>query len=146
MVQANVQTSKTAKSKTAKSNPLTNMVVDANLIDVTTLVVKKEATSLVVAKNELKTALTEVRSFSSYFKELRKNHTKVAALVKEYSRKGSVINTEMVHSIINVGNSKPILMEVEKYELKTGKPLLSWSESRIITFFIAAIIVPKVKK
>ncbi len=129
-----------------KNNPLNSLVESSNLIDITTLIVKKETTSLVVAKNDLKTALTEVRSFSSYFKELRKNHTKVANLVKEYSRKGSVINTEMVHSIINVGNSKPILMEVEKYELKTGKPLTSWSESRIITFFLAAIIVPKVKK
>ena len=136
----------TSTKSTIKQNPLNNMVTESNLIDITTLVVKKETTSLVVAKNDLKSALQEVRSFSSYFKELRKNHAKVAALVKEYSRKGSVINTEMVHSIINVGNSKPILMEVEKYELKTGKPLLSWSESRIITFFIAAIIVPKVKK
>ena len=129
-----------------KNNPLNSLVESSNLIDVTSLVVKKETTSLVVAKNDLKSALCEVRSFSSYFKELRKNHTKVANLVKEYSRKGSVINTEMVHLIINLGNSKPILMEVEKYELKTGKPLTSWSESRIITFFLAAIIVPKVKK
>ncbi len=142
MLQTNVQT----KKQTTKNNPLNNMVIDSNLIDVTSLVVKKETTSLVLAKNDLKTALTEVRSFSSYFKELRKNHTKVSTLVREYSRKGSVINLDVVHSIINLGNSKPILMEVEKYEAKTGKPLTSWSESRIITFFLAAIIVPKVKK
>ena len=141
----NTKTS-TKSAKVSNVNPLNSLVESSNLIDITSLVVKKETTSLVVAKNDLKSALQEVRSFSSYFKELRKNHTKVANLVKEYSRKGSVINTEMVHSIVNVGNSKPILMEVEKYELKTGKPLLSWSESRIITFFIAAIIVPKVIK
>ena len=129
-----------------KNSPLNSLVESSNLIDITTLIVKKETTSLVVAKNDLKSALCEVRSFSSYFKELRKNHTKVATLVKEYSRKGSNIDTDVVHSIINLGNSKPILLEVEKYELKTGKPLTSWSESRIITFFLAAIIVPKVKK
>jgi hypothetical protein len=116
------------------------------LIDVTTLVVKKEIGTLVAAKNDLKKSLTEVRSFSSYFKELRKNHTRVASLVQEYSRKGSSINTEMVHSIINLGESKPILLEVQKYEAKTGKALTQWTESRIIMFFLAAIIVPKVKK
>ena len=136
----------TKSAKVNNTNPLNSLVESSNLIDVKSLVVKKETTSLVVAKNDLKTALTEVRSFSSYFKELRKNHTKVSTLVQEYSRKGSVINLDVVHSIINLGNSKPILQEVEKYELKTGKPLTSWSESRIITFFLAAIIVPKVKK
>jgi len=141
----NVKTS-TKSTKVNNTNPLNSLVESSNLIDVNSLVVKKETTSLVVAKNDLKTALTEVRSFSSYFKELRKNHVKVTKLVQEYSRKGSTINTDVVHSIINLGNTKPILMEVEKYELKTGKPLTSWSESRIITFFIAAIIVPKVKK
>lgn len=145
---SNVKTStKSTKVSTVSNvNPLNSLVESSVLIDVTSLVVKKEVTSLVVAKNDLKTALCEVRSFSSYFKELRKNHTKVANLVKEYSRKGSIINLDVVHSIINLGNSKPILQEVEKYELKTGKPLTSWSESRIITFFLAAIIVPKVKK
>lgn len=141
----NVKTS-TKSAKVSNVNPLNSLVESSNLIDVTTLVVKKEVGTLVAAKNDLKSALTEVRSFSSYFKELRKNHTKVTTLVQEYSRKGSVIDLDVVHSIINLGNSKPILQEVEKYELKTGKPLLSWSESRIITFFLAAIIVPKVKK
>jgi hypothetical protein len=136
----------TKSTKVSNTNPLNSLVESSNLIDVTSLVVKKETTSLVVAKNDLKIALCEVRSFSSYFKELRKNHTKVSTLVREYSRKGSVIDLDVVHSVINLGNSKPILMEVEKYELKTGKPLTSWSESRIITFFLAAIIVPKVKK
>ena len=134
------------KNAKVNVNPLTSLVESSNLIDVKTLVVKKEVGTLVAAKNDLKTSLQEVRSFSSYFKELRKNHTKVATLVQEYSRKGSNIDTDVVHSVINLGNSKPILMEVEKYELKTGKPLTSWSESRIITFFLAAIIVPKVKK
>ena len=136
----------TKSAKVSNINPLNSLVESSNLIDVTSLVVKKETTSLVAAKNDLKTSLQEVRSFSSYFKELRKNHTKVATLVQEYSRKGSNIDTDVVHSVINLGNSKPILQEVEKYELKTGKPLTSWSESRIITFFLAAIIVPKVKK
>ena len=142
-------TSTTTKKTTAKVsnvNPLSSLIESSNLIDVKTLTVKKEVGTLVAAKNDLKTSLQEVRSFSSYFKELRKNHTKVATLVQEYSRKGSNIDTDVVHSVINLGNSKPILQEVEKYELKTGKPLTSWSESRIITFFIAAIIVPKVKK
>ena len=116
------------------------------LIDVNSLVVKKEVGKLVAAKNDLKESLKEVRSFSSYFKELRKNHAKVQTLIQEYSRKGSHINKDIVHEIINTGNSKPILMEVQKYEAKTGKPLTSWSESRIITFFLAAIIMPKVKK
>ena len=141
MSSTNVQT----KAK-ANVNPLETLTNDGNLIDVKALIVKREVSGLVVAKNELKTALTDVRSFSSYFKELRKNHTKVAALIQEYSRKGSVINTDMVHDIINSGNTKPILNEVAKYEAKTGKPLTTWSESRIITFFLAAIIVPKVKK
>ena len=140
------QTNVITKKKTTNVNPLESLKEASNLIDVKTLVVKKETSALVVAKNDLKTALTEVRSFSSYFKELRKNHTKVAALVQEYSRKGSVINLDTVHSVINLGNSKPILEEVAKYEAKTGKPLTTWSESRIITFFLAAIIVPKVKK
>ena len=142
-------TSTTTKKTTAKVsnvNPLSSLIESSNLIDVKTLTVKKEVGTLVAAKNDLKTSLQEVRSFSSYFKELRKNHTKVATLVQEYSRKGSNIDTDVVHSVINLGNSKPILQEVEKYELKTGKPLTSWSESRIITFFLAAIIVPKVKK
>lgn len=136
----------TKSAKVSNINPLNSLVESSNLIDVKTLTVKKEVGTLVAAKNDLKTSLQEVRSFSSYFKELRKNHTKVATLVQEYSRKGSNIDTDVVHSIINLGNSKPILQEVEKYELKTGKPLTSWSESRIITFFLAAIIVPKVKK
>lgn len=142
---SNVKTS-TKSTKVSNVNPLSSLIESTVLIDVKTLTVKKEVGTLVAAKNDLKTSLQEVRSFSSYFKELRKNHTKVATLVQEYSRKGSNIDTDVVHSIINLGNSKPILQEVEKYELKTGKPLLSWSESRIITFFIAAIIVPKVKK
>ena len=141
----NTKTS-TKSAKVSNVNPLNSLVESSNLIDVTSLTVKKEVGTLVAAKNDLKTSLQEVRSFSSYFKELRKNHTKVATLVQEYSRKGSNIDTDVVHSIINLGNSKPILQEVEKYELKTGKPLTSWSESRIITFFLAAIIVPKVKK
>lgn len=136
----------TKSAKVSNINPLNSLVESSNLIDVKTLIVKKEVGTLVAAKNDLKTSLQEVRSFSSYFKELRKNHTKVATLVQEYSRKGSNIDTDVVHSIINLGNSKPILQEVGKYELKTGKPLTSWSESRIITFFLAAIIVPKVKK
>ena len=141
----NTKTS-TKSAKVSNVNPLNSLVESSNLIDVKTLTVKKEVGTLVAAKNDLKTSLQEVRSFSSYFKELRKNHTKVATLVQEYSRKGSNIDTDVVHSVINLGNSKPILQEVEKYELKTGKPLTSWSESRIITFFLAAIIVPKVKK
>lgn len=144
-------TTQTVSNRKATTNvdPLATMVKDAKnevLIDVTTLIVKKEVGKLAAAKSDLKTALTEVRSFSSYFKELRKNHTKVAALVTEYSRKGSAINTAMVHDIINLGNSKPILLEVEKYETKQGKALTTWSESRIIMFFLAAVIVPKVKK
>lgn len=142
---SNVKTS-TKSTKVSNVNPLSSLIESTVLIDVKTLTVKKEVGTLVAAKNDLKTSLQEVRSFSSYFKELRKNHTKVATLVQEYSRKGSNIDTDVVHSIINLGNSKPILQEVEKYELKTGKPLTSWSESRIITFFLAAIIVPKVKK
>ena len=110
------------------------------------MIVKREEGKLVAAKNDLKESLKEVRSFSSYFKELRKNHTKVQTLIQEYSRKGSTINKDVVHEIINVGNSKPILLEVQKYEAKTGKPLATWSESRIIMFFLASIIVPKVKK
>ena len=141
----NTKTS-TKSAKVSNVNPLNSLVESSNLIDVTSLTVKKEVGTLVAAKNDLKTSLQEVRSFSSYFKELRKNHTKVATLVQEYSRKGSNIDTDVVHSVINLGNSKPILQEVEKYEAKTGKPLTSWSESRIITFFLAAIIVPKVKK
>lgn len=141
----NTKTS-TKSAKVSNVNPLNSLIESTVLIDVKTLTVKKEVGTLVAAKNDLKTSLQEVRSFSSYFKELRKNHTKVATLVQEYSRKGSNIDTDVVHSIINLGNSKPILQEVEKYELKTGKPLTSWSESRIITFFLAAIIVPKVKK
>lgn len=141
----NLKTS-TKSAKVSNTNPLSSLIESTVLIDVKTLTVKKEVGTLVAAKNDLKTSLQEVRSFSSYFKELRKNHTKVATLVQEYSRKGSNIDTDVVHSIINLGNSKPILQEVEKYELKTGKPLTSWSESRIITFFLAAIIVPKVKK
>lgn len=116
------------------------------LINVDSLIVKREVGKLVAAKNDLKESLKEVRSFSSYFKELRKNHTKVQTLIQEYSRKGSTINKDVVHEIINVGNSKPILLEVQKYEAKTGKPLATWSESRIIMFFLASIIVPKVKK
>ena len=141
----NTKTS-TKSAKVSNVNPLNSLIESTVLIDVKTLTVKKEVGTLVAAKNDLKTSLQEVRSFSSYFKELRKNHTKVATLVQEYSRKGSNIDTDVVHSVINLGNSKPILQEVEKYELKTGKPLTSWSESRIITFFLAAIIVPKVKK
>ncbi len=136
----------TKSAKVSNVNPLSSLIESTVLIDVKTLTVKKEVGTLVAAKNDLKSALCEVRSFSSYFKELRKNHTKVSTLVREYSRKGSNIDTDVVHSVINLGNSKPILQEVEKYELKTGKPLTSWSESRIITFFLAAIIVPKVKK
>lgn len=133
------------------SNEVKNKVANKEtekpiLIDTSKLIVKKEVGKLVAAKNDLKESLREVRSFSSYFKELRKNHTKVQTLVQEYSRKGSTINVDMVHDIINVGNSKPILVEVQKYEAKTGKPLTSWSESKIIMFFLAAIIIPKVKK
>lgn len=106
--------------------------------------VKAIKSELVLAKEDLtKSVENNVRSVSSYFAELRKNHVKIQTWLKEAQAKNRRFNANLVHDIINCGNLKLILEADDKINAnKEHKPRF-WSGNRIFVAFQKAVEIPK---
>lgn len=113
--------------------------------------VPKQKSALVIAKEDLKNTLDgNVRSLSSYFKELRKNavdktlddgtivKSKVKVLLSEAVAKGRRFSESKVHDILNIGNLEPIRAADVAYQATRKQPEKFWTGNRIERAFLNA--------
>lgn len=111
----------------------------------------KQKSELVLAKEDLKNTLdSNVRSLSSYFKELRKNAidktnekgeiipSKVKVLLSAAIAKGRKFSETKVHDILNSGNLEPIKESDTIYQASRKQPEKFWTGNRIERAFLNA--------
>jgi hypothetical protein len=149
----NATTIKTAKKETVK--------VSTNVSDLTNNVksIENEFTFLsnkpakVVTKSELtiqRMVVTDsmesnVKSVSTYFNEMRKNHKEIAVWLKTANSKGRTFDGEVIHDVLMNGNIKPVLKASDIIEgakvAKNPKYVTPkfWSANRLFAAFVNAV-------
>lgn len=88
------------------------------------------------------------RSFSSYFREFRRQHVQIRKLLELKNERGVIFNAALVTQIIGAGDQKPIIAADEALHAAAGKipDPTKWSGKRIYTAFLHAVEIPKEKK
>lgn len=86
-----------------------------------------------------------VKSLSSYFKELRRNHENLQKFIVEAQAKGRRFDAEKVHSIINLGTLSLLTREDDAIQAGKDKPAKNWSGTRLFQAFIRATEIKTVK-
>lgn len=112
-----------------------------------TLPAQKTVSGLTAAKQDLvKTTEAATRSFSSYFKEFRRNNSKVRTFLEEANKKGRVFDADLVTAIIANGDKNPLLAADDAIQAAKEKPAQYWTAQRVYTAFIKATEIVKVKE
>lgn len=90
----------------------------------------------------------ETRSFSSYFREFRKQHAQIREFLELQNKRGRIFNAEIVTRIIAAGEHKVVLAADAALHAAAGKECkeTGWNASRIMRAFIYAVEIPKEKK
>jgi hypothetical protein len=132
------------------ANKQTKFFIMKTKIDFTfeNLPVQKKQSDLVVLRAGICAKVNqETRSFSSYFREFRKQHTQIREFLELQNKRGRVFNADIVTRIIAAGEHQLILDADERLHEKAGKsPDPSrWNANRVFRAFIAATEIVKEK-
>lgn len=125
----------------------TEEILNVEFLESKTEIVQiKVKSELVIAKESLTKGIEQdVRSVSSYFKELRKRPEQLKTFLSEAQKKGRKFDSAKIHTIINTGDLKTLTdadMEICNQRNSTPK---NWSANRLFVAFLRATEIKAVK-